>query len=224
MTRWPAAFALLLLTLTPIAATAAPPLLTIGTDTVTVDGATPDGTVAWLSVSRRPLGTHQRVEIRRELGQADTTGHAELELADPVTAKSLWAVVDLATGELALAAPPESLLAERALLPEAFEQDAAGEAVRLHHDRRKVEALVVRPSAERPSAWAGQVEDGGTLDEGVAYDGEITLSPATLPPLAEDQPPAEAFADGDVVVLIDPERMEISAARLEAEAGQGGER
>jgi hypothetical protein len=215
--------AIWILAAVPLSALATPALLVTPTS-LAVTGATPEGTVAWLSVSRRPLDTHQRVEIRRELGVADLTGHAELELADPVTAKSLWAVVDLTTGELALAAPPESLLAETALPPDSFEQDASGETVRLHHDRRKVEALVVRPSADRPSAWAGQVEDGGGLDEGVAYDGEIALSPLTLPPLAEDQPPAEAFAEGDVVVLIDPERLEISATRLEADGGRGGER
>ena len=80
---------LLLLFSLPTSAAFALPTLTFETSSVSVEGATPGGEVAWLSVSRRPLVTHQRVEIYRELATVDVTGRAQLVLSDPVTPKSV---------------------------------------------------------------------------------------------------------------------------------------
>ncbi len=231
MSRYVAPTLVLLLLLASVTSSVAlaAPSLTFQPSAVAIEGVTPGGEVAWLAVSRRPLETHQRVEIYRQLTTADAAGRAQLALGDTVTLKSIFAAVDLATGDYAVAAPATSSLLERALLAEAFITDASGAAVLLRHDRPRMEALVVRPGSatgsERPSAWAGAVEDGGALDEGEAYDGQVELSPRLLPPLIEDQPAAQTFRPGDVVILINPEALEISALRLgEGPAGQGGER
>ena len=209
----------------PTSAAFALPSLTFETSSVSVEGATPGGEVAWLSVSRRPLQTHQRVEIYRQLATADPSGRAELVVSDPVTPKSVWAAVDLTSGEFVVAAGATGSLRERAVLSDSLVTDESGAVVALRHDRLRMEALVVRPGTETPSAWAGRVEDGGTLDEGAAYDGLVEFSPRLLPALHADQPTAQLFLPGDVVILIDPESLELSALRLgEGEAGQGGER
>jgi hypothetical protein len=203
------------------------PVLTLDAQTAIVDGATPGGQVAWLAVSRRPMETHQRIEIVRELSEVDSSGRTVLALQEPVTLKSVWVAVDLATGDYAITVPAEAVLRERALVPNAFVSDAAGAITSLRHDRLRIEALVARPAAQAAKAevWAGQLSDGGALDAGPPYDGRVELRLASLPALGQEASAAESFAAGDVVVLLDPERLEVSAVRLEeAATGQGGER
>ena len=204
---------------------AAQPTLTLEPAAVLLDGATPGGQVAWLSVSRRPMETHQRVEILRQLTPVDAAGRAVLEPAEPVTLKSLWVAVDLETGEWVTAAAEVSVLREEALRPKAFVGDGSGARTRLLQERRQLEVLVVLPRSEAgpAAAWAGRVEDGGALDAGTAWDGQVALRIEALPPLPDGGEAAAAFEAGDVVVVIDPERMTVRSTRLGEEDGRGGE-
>ncbi len=218
---------LLLVALIPSLVTAQP-ALNLGNNAVVFNGASPDGDVAFFSVAKIPLGYSQRVEVRREVVVADATGRAEWALESEPALKSVWAAVDLASGEWALASPEGGLLRQQPLELTAFERDPGGELSTLLYDGHVVaEALVVRTalSAGSPGVWGLRLSDGGDADGDGDHNDAIRLHPASLAAIGEAGAPPLAFAPGDVVVLVDPDRLEVSAVRLEeATAGQGGER
>jgi len=206
----------------------AQPTLQFAGPTVAFEGATPSGQVAFFSVARIPLGYSQRLEVRRELGLADASGRAEWVVEREPWLGSVWAAVDLASGEFALAAPPGGTLRQRPLDIDAFEQGAGGEFSSLRYSGHVVlEALVVRTakSQQDEGVWGLRASDGGEADGDGEHNDEISLQPSRLEAISEGAPALSAFAAGDVVILIDSDRLEVSALRLkEATDGQGGER
>ncbi len=207
---------------------AAQPTLSLAGTTVALDGASPGGTVAFFSVSRVPLGYSQQVEVLREVALADASGRAEWSVDHVPALKSVWAAVDLTSGDWALAVPTGGVVRQQPLDLGAFERGANGELSALRYAGHVVlEALLVRTelSAESQGVWGLRLSDGGETDGDGEHNDAIRLAPSSMEAIAETTPPPSAFAPGDVVILIDSDRLEVSALRLEeATTGQGGER
>ena len=208
----------------PTSAALALPTLTFENSSVSVEGATPGGEVLFFSVERVPTGFYVEVNIRRESVGADGTGLASVLFDEEVPTRSVWAAIDLATGQFALGSPSSFGLLEEAFAPGAFRTDAAGLADQLRHGHKLVEALWVRPGerAAGAGAWRQRVADGGSRDVDAALDGAVALDPASLQPVGGEQVVPDRFAPGDVVVLIDPSSLEISATQLVAGSGEAG--
>jgi hypothetical protein len=191
----------------------AAPVVTFEEQAVVASGVTPGGVVAVFGASRGFNGfagyflRHDRV-----LADDDGDGAVRLELELPLSERAVFAAVDLESGEVGLGAPEGFELQAGALPAEAIGVDG-GE---LTERRRRVWALWVRPGAEASrGVWGANVGDGGATDGDGAEDGSVRALMSSFVATETDGPAApERLAAGDVVVVVDPETLEVSTLRL----------
>ncbi len=151
--------------------------------------------------------------VRREelLADDDNDGVARFSLDRAIPRRSIWLAVNFASGELAVGTPADYPLREVHVPPTAIQADLPG---RWRHDRSYVEFLVVRPGV---GAWSLSAGDGAEGDADRNYDGSLEAELATMEPFEGSPAPPEDFAAGDVVMMVDPDRMEFFAVRLKGQ-------
>ncbi len=189
----------------PFVVDAATITLELSRDAVTIHGER-GAAVALFSVAREPAGSIARVVSRHErLIDDDRDGVIRYVPVRGVAWRSIWMVVDLETGALAVAAPDGSPMPMRSY---GGRESLPAQAIVQHLDigRESVDVLVVRPGV---GAWAGTVRDGGAADRDGQSNRRLRLDPARLGRLDESFDPApHAFRPGDVVAILDSERLE----------------
>jgi hypothetical protein len=181
-------------------------------DSVRVTGATPGGKVVVFSVARETELHPVRV-VRRDAIVPDTEGGGEItfELDREVPWQSVWVAVDLESGAFELATPQGFELREVPMPADAM-RPAAGGVDSLADDREVLELLLVRPGL---GAWGGIVGDGGVNDATGASNGRVALRLSRLSPVGDSpELTPQVFRPGDVVIGIDPRRLEIYAVRV----------
>jgi hypothetical protein len=181
---------------------------------VVASGVTPGERVAWFSVAREDTGSGSLI-VRREEVTADTDrdGTVRLDLDRPVPPRSIWAAVDLKTGDFALAAPADYPLRQAAFPAGAFRPSAGGGFDRvLAPERELVMLFVARPTV---GVWALTVWDGAPEDEDGPANHGISLAFNRMETVAASPGPPATLQPGDLVVLMDPNAMEVSVTRLE---------
>lgn len=194
------------------AAGAAPLRITLEKNAVAASGILPQGRVVLLGVTRE-IGEDDLPVVRRHLEvltDEDGDGAVRLLLEQGVPLRSLWAVVDLASGDFDAAAPEDFGLRRVNWRGRGLERRQDGkDAV---EDRRPlVELLVVRPQA---GAWALRVGDGGDNDGDGAIDGRLQGVLDQMKPLAGSPPPPSEFEKNDLVVALDPSAMEVTLVKV----------
>ena len=201
------AVGLVLLAAAPLSATS--PTVSFETEGVVARGITPRGQAVWFSVAREVSRRSTNVVPRRVLATDDDgDGTVRLELGQEVPLRSIWFVVDLATGETGVATPEGFPL---------LEMDVPSRAIpaalnRLDLDRRLVYLLLVRPGV---GAWHLRIGDGGASDDDGEPDGTLRAALDSLAPVQESgPPPPEHFSPKDLLLIIDPERMESASVRI----------
>lgn len=182
----------------PCAATAdAQPTITFGgEDKVQIGGVAPGSKVALFGVGRY---VDVFMPIRLEVWDVvvvDSYGSAIVSLGKFVPAISVWAAVDLATGDLAFAAPAGIEVQELQFPFNAL----SGTLDTLTDARPGLAVLRVRPSAVPgidPGGWGGRVQDGSKLDADGVEDLQswcslpgLTRYPPTLSTRRRASPPA----------------------------------
>jgi hypothetical protein len=193
--RWTLPLALLVVL---PASALAQPTMSFEDQAVVVAGATPGGDVVlWTVYRERIAGVSTRLGRAHERVTADGTGAARLDLGRSVPELSVWAAVDLTTGQATVGTPGSFALTEI---------DAKGRRIdralgRLEVDRHGLEILFVRPGV---GSWRLGVYDGGPGDEDGAYDGTLRASLAALLPDAKSGNAPPKFQKGDVLVAVDP--------------------
>ncbi|HSN85652.1 MAG TPA: hypothetical protein VL025_02790 [Thermoanaerobaculia bacterium] len=181
---------------------------------VVISGLRPNGQAVGFSVARE-ISDGSATIVRREeiLDDTDGDGTVRFELDREVPWKSIWVAVDLATGGYVLGTPegfplrertlPEAGLVRFAEGPEAL--DVAGELA---------EVLVVRPGL---GAWGLTAGDGGTLDDGEPGDRRVSFAlPVArgLDRIPGNPAAPERYRPRDLVVVVDPNRMEVAVTRV----------
>jgi len=187
--------------------------LTLEARAVVASGLTPGDKLAWFSVAREATGFGSQI-VRREgvLLDDDKDGTARIELAEPVPSRSIWAAVDLKTGQYKLATPPGYLLSEAQFPPDTVRPGASGKLDQLFSGGRDlVDFFVARPAV---GAWALTVWDGAGMDEDGPSNRQVSSAFGKMEPAGEGPPPPDGLKPGDVVIVIDPNAMEVQAARL----------
>lgn len=178
-----------------------------------VSAVSPGGRVAIFGVGRGFNGYMGTLVRRWEvLADDDGDGVVRLDLAGPVQHKSVWAAVDLASGELALAAPVGFELREVG-----FPGRGIGAARKsLTDSRRYLDALWVRPGGGADAgAWQAIFGDGGASDDDGVENRSVRAVVTAFSPIEPGAVGApEKLVGGDVVVGVDAETLEIYAARL----------
>jgi hypothetical protein len=190
---------------------ATPVMLRFEPGAVVAQGITPGAQVVWFSVAREPQGYISRV-VRREdvLSDADQDGSVAFPLEKEAPFKSIWVAVDLVDGRFAIAAPEGYPLREIGF-PADGVRPVGGLLRELRNARGTAEILVVRPGT---GAWGLSVADGGPADEDRANDGTLISSLRQAYAIGASPAPPDHFLPKDVLVMIDPQRMELYTVSL----------
>lgn len=173
----------------------------------TVSGATPDADVVVLTVWREQFHGWSRVHRVSEVVQTTAEGTGRFEAPRAVPPASLWIVADVASGEHVVVSPgprpyPQLGGAERRMTLQ---------AARLSLDARSLEMVVVRPGI---GAWSLALWDGGLGDADGATDGRLDAVVADLVPLGSAPASPGELAPRDLLLGIDPARMEHFVLRV----------
>jgi len=176
-------------------------------------GLTPGGDAVVWSVAREPQGHYQKVVRREGMEVVDALGEVRFDPdGGAVPLKSVWAVIDVASGAFAVGAPPEFPFEEVPFPGKGFEVGAPGLVNRFRHDLEAVDQLLVRPGV---GAWVLRAFDQGPEDRDETDDDRVLTSLEDFVPLDAGGPdPPERFARDDVFVIVDPRSLRVSATRL----------
>lgn len=203
----------MLILLTALASPAlAQPAITFAGDAVTISGLAPSAKIAWLSIARETNENWVTNVVRREGStQADAKGELSIAYDSGRSANSGWVAVDVSTGEVAFGSPEGTQW--RLVDPTAVRDSAgaSGAAHLLQDQRLFLELMLVRPGE---GAWGYSVGDGGASDDDRAQDGTIRAAFSALRPVADSASPPSGPRAGDVIVAIDPERLEAYSFRI----------
>lgn len=190
----------------------AQPQITLGDNTVKATGITPGGQAVWFGVAREQGLYRIEVVTRREIvTDEDGDGVVRLDVPGGIVPMSVWAVVDLASGEIALAMPPGT---ESRLEPFPSDGFVAGTAAGPGHlqlRKELQEMCLVRPGV---GAWHGRAGDGAAGDGDGQPDGVVTIRPAILSSFGSAAKGIGDYRRGDVVVLVEPRLMEFTWVRI----------
>lgn len=198
--------------LCPRAAFAEAPVIALEEGAVAVSGVTASGRVAWFSMA------FERVDLQAHLSRRDLVlidedgdGVVRVELEGGVPLSSLFAAVDMTTGELAVATPEGSPFREVV-----FPARGLGAELRTFEDRRRLlDLLLVRPGGgEGAGVWSLSLADGGPGDDDGRQDRSLRARSGDFRPVADSPPPPERLAPGDVLIGFDPESLELFSVRL----------
>lgn len=215
-------FALLLLALsTPLAPAHAALTLSFAFSGPAVSGATASGQVAWLGVALEPRQYFQEISEVRQTSTADASGVAGLLLTAPAPRRSLWVAVDVATGEFVVGTPEDYPIIQESLAATQLAFDSGNQATGLLLGQEQARVVLVRPGV---GAWSAKALDGEAEDLDAEVNSALALSIAALEPMTLSTSAAPpAIAAGDVVILLDPSRLSVSATSVPASLLANGE-
>src|ERR1700730_8901214 len=191
-------------------AQAKPPLPAIMIDgqSLLITGLTPGAQAAWMGIGRATDTYSSPVVSRHGIALADGTGRLRLDLGVPIPPRSLWVAVDLATGAFQTAAPGGAKPDLRSP-PASKLHHQAGKADAFEDTRSMLEVFLVRKGT---GAWTLWLSDGSERDEDGAADGHIRFSLDQMKPLGGSPPAPAKSAAGDLLVAIDPQRLDVVVA------------
>ena len=198
----------------------AQPTISIHNDELVVKGAAVDNAFAVLGAARTYKNWTPAVLGHRGLATMEVQGD-ELRYSTgwpfAIPQRSVWAVVDVATGDLALVAPDGTPVHEVPFPNGSVSLAPLGFADALSVEGNHFHMLVVRPGV---GAWTSIVGDH-SLHDNDANEGFVGIAAPTLEPLGS-APPADRYLDTDVVVLIDPFRLTVAVSTVSAATATWG--
>jgi hypothetical protein len=194
----------------PVAA--APFRVSLEADAVVASGVTAKGKVALLGVTRE-IGPDDFPVVKRHLEvleDDDGDGMIRYPVEQGIPVRSLWAVVDLTSGDSDTVSP--AAFGTRRVNWRGHGLRRRGDGKDAVEDQRTlVELLVVRPAV---GAWALRVSDGNGSDGDGRIDGRLEGIFEDMQPLAASPKPPSVFLRDDVVLVLDPALMEITLIKV----------
>jgi hypothetical protein len=178
---------------------------------VTVTGATAGGRVAFFGVGR--FVKQYRVTVRRfdkVVADDDRDGSVVLEIGEKLPWKTIFAAVDFTTGRYALVTPDGFPLMAIPFRKEIMVANK-GQLDHLLIEHRFCYMALVRPGV---GFWGQILGDGNKYDEDGQGDGKVTANVARSVSVDGDVAAPAKFEKGDVLVLIDPMRMQSYAVEV----------
>jgi hypothetical protein len=203
----------------PVFAAAAEPVSISLTQDVVRVASRPGSTIAILSVAQEPFNSAWRLVARRELlPDDDDDGSFVYRPEHGVSFRSIWIAIDVQTGAVAHALPA-------GYIAEEMHERAAGRgrAVEvatntLDVSRDRVEFLLVRPGE---GAWTLSAREGGADDRDGLSNGRLRLNLPRLRALGPGNGgPPDALREGDVVAVLDANRMQYWYRTISREEGR----
>ena len=172
---------------------------------IVANGITAGADVAFFGVGLKPDGYESEV-VRWADVVPGTKGSttARLVIGEAVPFKSVWAVVDIHSGEFVLVGSP-GYRVRRVIVPKHLLKAGEGDQPDILTQRAEfIELLVVRPNK---GAWRFQAMDG-LGDDDNRDDGHISASLDHFQAVGATKETLHKLSAKDVIVMIDPARME----------------
>src|SRR5215212_7660147 len=203
-------FLLLAVVATPFSAAAAPPnterpAVAFQSGSITVSRLTGNGEAIVFSVLQEPHKYWSTLVTDAKRLTADAGGVVHYT-PPSLPLFSVWAVVDFQTGAVTVAFPPGGALRRVEMAAPAWKRDESGSIAALQAGRESIEMLIVRPNV---GAWIVSNADGGAIDDDHLVNGRTMTAPGTMKAVGSGPPAPKRIVPHDVIVLIDPETMEV---------------
>jgi len=182
-------------------------------DQAVVAHVTPGANTAWYSVIHDWRGYRLKM-IRRAamLVDHDGDGIVRMGLDEARERRSLFVVVDLTSGDYAVAASAGIKFHRKALPPGAFHSRSSSQTAKVNQENEEfLVFLLVRPGV---GAWVSTVDDGSPLDGDRSIDGNIAALLEAMSPMGQSPGPPENFLRNDVVIAIAPETLHLFDGRF----------
>lgn len=214
----PLSFFLLALAVVTTAEAGAPPkdlppiAVTFGAHSVTAKGTTPGGNVLFASLGEAAIQWSREI-LWLTLVEHDASGQGEATLTTtrPIATTSVWAVIDLTSGNLTLASPPGFPLRRLDFPGNGMARGISGQLERLDLNQRGMFIVWVRPGV---GAWSKRVGDGGAADDDHTIDGKVRASAENMLPIGSSGAAPKHFLPHDTVVVFNPSTYEIFSTEV----------
>lgn len=211
---------LFLALLVPAAAARAALTMSFGPTGPSVSGASASGQVAWVAVALTPRQYFQEISEFRETVFADASGTASLNLASDAPRRSVWVAVDVGSGDFAVGTPEDYPVLQEGLTGSRLAFDSQSQATGLLLEQEKAKVLLIRPGS---GAWSIDALDGSPEDADAEVNSALAVNLGALEPMTLSTSAAPpALQAGDVLVMIDPTRLSVTATSVPASLLAGG--
>lgn len=181
--------------------------------TVTARGLTPGGGAVFFSVAHEPRLAYYTIRrVAHYVEDADGDGIVSHTVAEPIPYAMVWLVIDADAGTIAAATLDDSAQRFTQERVTVAKKDVAGEWARLTSERSWLEMVVVRP---KKLAWELTVMRGGAADVDKRDERFFDTPLELFRPLSPGAPALKHLKKGDVLVAIDPERLEYFVVGVE---------
>lgn len=185
---------------------------------VVVREATPQGGIAVVSIARVSTGWVNRVDTLATLvTDSDGDGIAILELDEPAVDRSIWAVVDVTSGEAIVVSPGMAGIPLEVEALELVKRGQGGVFNELGDDREVLDLAVVRPGE---GAWFTRAWDGGTNDQDHQSNGRIRIKLQNMEAMDGSSARLNVFDVGDVLIGLNRQTFEFYAVQIASPPGQ----
>jgi hypothetical protein len=178
---------------------AAPAVNFQGLSSLNVSGVTHGGNVAICGISDTYVKGMESHLSQTNVVVADETGTAHMVIEAP-SMRSIWLVVDMATGSYTVASPP-GFTGKTMRVPPVPAADRAGITV----NWPLMEVFLVRPGV---GTWYGLVADGRPLDDDKQSNGRLRVAVKSLTPIEQASGTITHMEKGDVILCDDPNLLE----------------
>ncbi|HEX8618818.1 MAG TPA: hypothetical protein VF911_14640, partial [Thermoanaerobaculia bacterium] len=179
---------------------------------IVAEGVSPKGEVILVGVSHESAQYKDIVRHwQRVTTDDDSDGRVTFTLDAPIQQGSIWVVADVRTARYGVATPDGMKLPDVALASPAFRKGATGDVAALELARASALIVVVRQGA---GAWRLHVEQDGKYDEERGDHAVMRVSPGSLKPLAGNAPPPPVLTPGDLLLVLEPFKLEFVAVRV----------
>lgn len=180
---------------------------------ITVDEATPNGTVTVIGAGLAPSNPVARM-VHQEIVEVplDGAGHAQIAV-DSIPAASVWLVVDVRTGAYVVATPDGYTPRVREVPGGALSADA------LQDPSPSFDMWIVRPGG---GAWRRSAARGRDTDESPAGSSQVKVNVARFGSISQSPASPGRLKPGDVVLRLDYGWMEYWVATVTAKHVTGG--
>lgn len=169
-------------------------------------GITPGGTtVIEAALNERTATMYVRLNlVSKVLVDDDKDGAVTFDLGHPISPRSIWAIVDVASGDYVVTSPTSALLRNTVVGPTLIRKSDPNLDDELRNDGMAVSAIWVRPGIGNGTVWRVRATDGSTSDDDRTPNGHSISATASFFTLTGKDKPPKKFKKDDLIIAIDP--------------------
>jgi hypothetical protein len=168
----------------------------------------PGARVAWMTLTREPVGNHYRLRIQRGLQTADSNGQVFVAQGGADEACTLWLAAAVDGQQLVtLNVAADSYSSSTETVPHA----AVIGATAITIESRQAEVIYVR---RQVGAWFLSAMNGGLGDQDGAQNTVITIPLSSLQPFPGNPSAPASVQHGDLILVLDPYLNRTSMSRV----------